>query len=92
MITGHATIDVDVLDPTDETCTGQSVPVQLCYLKDIDRSYGEDSDGLRGEFRTSYEILDHWIDPEHLVGLNSWHVERLIKDADEAFLTHAVKL
>lgn len=82
MTTGHATILVDVLDQTDETCTGQSIPVQLCYLKDVDRSYGEDADGNRATTLVSYEVLDHYIDPVHLLGLNSWQVERLIKDAD----------
>ena len=82
MTSGQATIGVDVLNPTDETCTGQSVPVELCYLKDVDRSYGEDADGLRATTLVSYEILDHYIDPAHLAGLNSWQVERLIKDAD----------
>lgn len=82
MTSGHTTIDVDVLDPTDETCTGQTVPVDLCYLKDVDKSCGEDADGLRATTLISYEILDHYIDPAHLAGLNSWQVERLIKDAD----------
>lgn len=81
MTSGQTAIDVDVLDQ-DECPTGQSVPVQICYLKDVDRSYGEDADGLRTTTLVSYEILDHYIDPVHLAGLNSWQVERLIKDAD----------
>jgi hypothetical protein len=81
MTSGHVTIDIDVLGQ-DECPTGQSVPVELCYLKDVDRSYGEDADGLRATTLVSYEILDHYIDPAHLAGLNSWQVERLIKDAD----------
>lgn len=82
MTTGHITIFVDVLAHADETETGQSIPVEMCYLKDVDHSYGEDVDGLRATTLVSYEILDHYIDPAHLTGLNSWQVERLIKDAD----------
>lgn len=83
MTSGHTTIFVDVLDQ-DECPTGQSVPVEMCYLKDVDRSYGEDADGLRATTLIIYEVLDHYIEPQHLAGLTSWQVERLIKDADAA--------
>lgn len=86
MTSGHTTIFVDVLDQ-DECPTGQMVPVELCYLKDVDRSYGEDADGLRATTLVSYEILDHYIDPAHLAGLNSGQVERIIKDCDAIFLS-----
>lgn len=86
MTTGHATISVDVLDQ-DECQTGRAVPVEVCYLKDVDRSYGEDADGLRATTLVSYEILDHYIDPAHLANLNSWQVERIIKDCDAIFLS-----
>lgn len=84
MTTGHQTILVDVLNQADETETGQVVPVEVVYLKDVDKSYGEDADGQRGTTLVSYEVLDHYIDPCHLRSLTSWQVERLLKDADAA--------
>ena len=84
MTTGHRTVLVDVLNQADESETGQVVPVGVVYLKDVDKSYGEDADGQRGTTLVSYEVLDHYIDPCHLRSLTSWQVERLLKDADAA--------
>lgn len=84
MTTGHQTVLVDVLNQADETETGQVVPVEVVYLKDVDKSYGEDADGQRGTTLVSYEVLDHYVDPCHLRSLTGWQVERLLKDATAA--------
>lgn len=81
---GIAPMLIDVLDH-DEVPTGQSVPVEVFYATDIDRSYGEDADGNRGTLLIERIIIDHYIDPQFIKHLDSWQIERLIKDADAAF-------
>ena len=78
---GHTIIDVVVLD-ADGYETGLTVPVALEYVKEVDRSYGEDADGRRGTLLVEYTVVDRYIAPEHLRDLNSAQVEQLLASAE----------
>ena len=84
MKTGHATILVDVLDQ-DEMETGQTVPVDLRYVEEIDSEYGADADGNRGTLLIERLVIDKFIAPEHIQHLSSWQVERLLADDEVIF-------
>lgn len=84
MTSACVVIWVDVLN-RDETETGRDVPVAVCYGEHTESEYGADADGNRGVLLIERIVLDHYIDPQFIKGLDSWQVERLITDADEAF-------
>lgn len=77
-----ATLDIDVVDMAGEP-TGQTVPVTVDYVTIVDKDYGADADGNRGETRYEREVLDVYIEPEHLTALNSTQVEQVIEEAKE---------
>lgn len=75
---------IDLTD-ADGHATGKSVPVFIEYVVEVDSDYGADADGHRGEVRTEYSILDHYIETEDLLTMNSGEVERALADADATF-------
>jgi hypothetical protein len=76
-----ATLYIDVCD-AEGHATGQSVPVCL-EVALIPYQYGEDADGNRGETRYEREVLDVYIEPEHLLALTSTQVEQVRQEATE---------
>lgn len=65
----------------DGSTAGRVIPVTIEYRVLVDKSYGADADGNRGEWREELEFLSHDINWCYLQTLNSLQVERLIKDA-----------
>ena len=78
-----ATLDIDVLDAAGHA-TGQTVTVTVDWILCPYR-YGEDADGNRGETRYERDVLDVYIDPEHLTALTSTQAEQVIDEATEQF-------
>jgi hypothetical protein len=78
------TLYIDLTDAEGEA-TGQTVPVVIEYVTTVDQDYGADADGHRGETRYEREVLDVWINPEHLNTLNSEQVERVLAEANAQF-------
>lgn len=64
---------------------GRTVPVVVEYTTHIDKSYGEDGDGRRGVLSIEHELLDVYIEPDHLIAFHSGQVEQVIRDARAAF-------
>lgn len=81
----RATFLVDVLDG-DGFETGRVVPVEIAYVRSVDKSYGADADGRRGVERVEFEILDTSIAPQHFVGMRSDEVEQVLTSAREMLL------
>ena len=77
-----ATLDIDVVDAAGHA-TGQTVPVTVDYITIVDKDYGADADGRQGETRYEREVLDVYIEPEHLLALTSTQVEQVIEEAKE---------
>ena len=75
------TLFIDMTD-AEGYATGQTVPV-CCEVALIPYQYGEDADGNRGETRYEREVLDVYIEPEHLKALTSTQVEQVIAEAKE---------
>lgn len=77
------TLDIDIVNAAGEA-TGQTVPVVIEYAT-IPIVWGEDADGHRAEMRYEREALDVYIDPPHLMPLNSEQVEQVLLEARTQF-------
>lgn len=78
---GRTIVFVDVLNAY-ECPIGHTVPVEIEYIKDVEKSYGADADGQRGTMLVSIEIIEMAIDQVHLRSLTSAQVERILQDAE----------
>ena len=79
-----ATLMIDLVDAEGHEL-GRTVPVFVDYITIVDKAYGSDADGRQGETRYEREVLDVYIEPEHLKALNSEQVEQVIAEAKEQF-------
>ena len=77
-----ATLYIDLTD-AEGHATGQTVPVVVEYVTTVDREYGADADGHRGETRYEREVLGVSIEHRYLIGLTQAQVEQVIEEATE---------
>jgi hypothetical protein len=77
-----ATLYIDLTD-AEGYATGRTVPVTVDYITIVDKDYGSDADGRQGETRYEREVLDVYIEPEHLLALTSTQVEQVRQEAME---------
>jgi hypothetical protein len=75
-------IDIETIDGEP---TGRSVPVELEYHIEIDKSYGADADGNRGVYREEIFVDEKRISPQHLLTMMSDEVERALATAEAIF-------
>lgn len=68
----------------------QEIPVVIDYLQTVDADYGSDADGHRGSLLVEYEILDAYIEAEHLKSMTPDLAEWAIENARYIF-THSSK-
>lgn len=78
--TDHGVVLVDVLD-ADGYETGRTVAIECWWVTERDGSYGEDADGNRGVTVETVTVLDLYINPAALAGLNSAQVEQILDNA-----------
>ncbi|HJS81422.1 MAG TPA: hypothetical protein VJ742_01160 [Nitrososphaera sp.] len=80
-----------ILAPVDEDghpCAPE-VTVWIDYVKDVDRSYGEDADGRQGIPVVQYDILDSYVDAADLKRLTEQQAISVLEDAEIVFRQRA---
>jgi hypothetical protein len=78
-VADHGLVLVDVLDANGYE-TGRTVGVELWWVTEYYLD-GEDVDGRRGTPWQDTTILDAYINPAAMAGLNSAQVEQVLRDA-----------
>ncbi len=79
------TLYIDLTD-AEGHATGRTVPVVVGYVTIVDKDYGTDADGHRGEMREEREVVGMCLDHHDVRTLTPQQVEQVIVDAQEQFM------